>query len=109
MLSQIRYIILLAFISAFAACKMSYSFSGASISPDVKTVSVAFFQNYAPLAQPMANQTFTEALRTIFINQTNLGLVDRNGDLHFEGALTAYNITPVAVQGGDQSQATCQF
>jgi hypothetical protein len=88
-----------------SACKMNYSFTGASISPDVKTVSVSYFPNYAPLAQPLVSQAFTEALRDIFLAQTNLNLVERNGDLHFEGAITAYNTTPVAIQGGEISQA----
>jgi hypothetical protein len=93
-------------ILLLSACKMNYSFSGASISPDVKTVSVQFFPNFAPLAQPLASQTFTEALRDIFLNQTNLNLLERDGDLHFEGAITAYNTTPVAISAGEISQAS---
>ncbi|MBA3901472.1 MAG: LptE family protein [Bacteroidetes bacterium] len=106
MVEKIKYLILITLVTAISACKMGYSFSGASISPEVKTVSVSLFPNYAPLAQPLASQTFTEALRTIFITQTNLSLVDREGDLHFEGSITAYNTTPVALQGGEMSQAT---
>jgi outer membrane lipopolysaccharide assembly protein LptE/RlpB len=106
MVKKLKYFLLLSIITALSACKMGYSFSGASISPDVKTVSVTFFPNYAPLAQPLASQTFTEALKTIFITQTNLSLVDREGHLHFEGAITAYNTTPVALKGGEMSQAT---
>jgi hypothetical protein len=89
-----------------AGCKMNYSFTGASISPDVKTVSIQYFPNFAPLAQPMVSQAFTEALRDIFLSQTNLNLVEKNGDLHFEGAITGYSTSPIAVQGGEFSQAT---
>lgn len=79
-----------------------YSFTGASISPDVKTVSVAFFENVAPLINPNLSQVFTEKLKDIFIVQTNLTLTQKNGDLHFEGSITDYNIRPMNVQAGNQ-------
>lgn len=94
--------ILLGFV---VSCKMNYSFTGASIAPDVKTVSIQYFPNYAPLAQPLLSQEFTESLRNIFLSQTNLNLVEKNGHLHFEGAITGYSTTPVAIQGGEISQA----
>ena len=46
-----------------SGCKTHYSFSGASIPPEAKTVSVEYFQNNASLAPPTLSQTFTEALR----------------------------------------------
>jgi outer membrane lipopolysaccharide assembly protein LptE/RlpB len=102
----ITTVILIAFAASFQSCKMGYSFTGASIAPDIRTVSVQFFPNYAPLASPMLSQEFTESLRSIFLQQTNLNLVERSGDLHFEGAITSYNTTPVALQGGEMSQAS---
>jgi hypothetical protein len=84
----------------FQSCR--YSFTGASISPDVKTVSVDFFRSYASLAPPILEQSFTEALRDIFISQTNLRLVQSGGDLHFEGKITDYvPAQPISV-GTDQ-------
>jgi hypothetical protein len=88
------------------SCTLNYSFTGASISPDIKTVSVKFFPNYAPLAQPILSQAFTEALRDIFISQTSLNLVDKNGDLHFEGSITGYQSNPTAIQSGEVAQAS---
>lgn len=87
-------------------CKVGYSFSGASIAPDVKTVSIKTFQNVAPLAQPTLSQTFTESLKDIFITQTNLSLVEKGGDLQFEGKITGYNVAPVAIQGNQISTAS---
>jgi hypothetical protein len=80
-------------------CKIKYSFTGASIAPDVKTVSVSFFPNQAPLSQPTLSQSFTEELRNIFLSQTNLSLIQKNGDLHFEGEITGYSTAPTALQG----------
>lgn len=85
----------------FFSCKVNYSFTGASIPEDVKTVSVKTFQTYAPLANANLTQSFTEALKDVFISQTNLNLVTRDGDLHFEGAITSYNVTSVAIQGNE--------
>jgi hypothetical protein len=85
------------------ACRVNYSFTGASISPDVKTISIQFFQIQAPLAKPTLGQSFTEALKDIFLNQTSLKLVNRGGDLQIEGAITGYSTAPVAIQGADAS------
>ena len=82
-------------------CKVNYSFTGASIAEDVKTVSVKTFQSYAPLANANISQTFTEALKDKFISQTNLDLIAKDGDLRFEGSITGYNVTSVAIQGNE--------
>ncbi|GAB1405916.1 LptE family protein [Lentimicrobium sp.] len=80
-----------------------YSFTGASIPPEAKTVSVALFPNQADLVQPILSQTFTEALRDRFVAQTSLALVPRNGDLAFEGEITGYTTEPVAISGTQQA------
>lgn len=87
-------------------CTASYSFTGASIDPEVKTVSIAFFQNNAPLAPPAASQLFTEAMKDIFLSQTNLVLVKSNGDLDFEGSIINYTNAPVAIQGNETAALT---
>lgn len=83
------------------SCKPSYSFTGASISPEIETVSIDFFPSYAPLAPPIAGQFFTEAMKDIFLSQTNLTLVKSNGDLQFSGSIVDYNNAPVAIQGNE--------
>lgn len=96
------YIVLLALISVLNfGCKVNYSFTGASIAPDVKTISIHYFSSYAPLAKPTYSQTFTEALRDIFVSQTNLSFVPKGGDLDFEGSVTSYSAAPIAIQGTD--------
>jgi len=80
------------------SCKVGYSFTGASISPDVKTFTVKFFPKTASLGPASLSQKFTEKLKDKFISQTSLAMVDKNGDLTFEGAITNYNIAPIAIQ-----------
>jgi len=81
-----------------------YSFTGASIPPEAKTVSVQYFPNRAQLIEPTLSPYFTDALRDIFVNQTTLKMVDRNGDLALEGEIVDYSTSPVAIQG-DQTAA----
>ncbi len=78
-----------------------YSFSGASIDPEIETVSVDFIENQATLVNPNLSQTMTEKLKDFFVIQTNLDLVKRNGDLQFSGVITDYSIRPINIQSGD--------
>ncbi len=80
-----------------------YSFTGASIPAQARTISVAFFPNNAPLVQPTLSQRFTDELQTKFLRQTNLRLVDNGGDLHFEGSITGYSTMPTAIAGDDRA------
>lgn len=75
-----------------------YSFTGASIPPEAKTVSIQYFPNNALIVNPMLSSELTNALRDRFMSQTNLDLIDKNGDLAFEGEITDYSTNPVAIQ-----------
>jgi hypothetical protein len=86
-----------------AGCTVTYSFSGASISADTKTISVAYFPNRAPIVNPTLSQELTEKLKDKFISQTSLNMVSDDGDLLFDGEITGYDIKPIAITGGDQS------
>lgn len=77
-----------------------YSFSGASIPPEAKTVSVQYFSNQAQLINPTLSNDFTTALRDAMMNQTSLDMVESGGDLAFEGEITDYRTTPVAITAG---------
>ena len=77
-----------------------YSFSGASIPAEAKTVSVQYFPNQAQLINPMLSDNFTTALRDAVMNQTSLDMVEAGGDLSFEGEIIDYRTTPVAITAG---------
>ncbi len=85
------------------SCKISYSFTGANISPDVKTYSVYYFTNRARLVNPTLSQTFTEALREKIQRQTSLNEMESNGDLIFEGQITGYEVKPMSIQQEDRA------
>ncbi|TAH44235.1 MAG: hypothetical protein EYC69_00080 [Bacteroidetes bacterium] len=86
---------------SFNSCRINYSMTGASIAPDVKTVSIRFFQKTAGLGPASLGQTFTESLKDKFISQTNLNLVDKDADLTFEGNIPGYTISPLAIQANE--------
>src|SRR5438046_1178537 len=69
----------------FSSCKVNYSMSGASISPDIKTFTVKYFQKTVALGPSSLSQTLTEKLKDKFLTQTNLRLADKDPDLIFEG------------------------
>ena len=76
-----------------------YSFSGASIPAEAKTISVQYFPNNAQLVNPLLSNTLTNALNDMFVNQTTLQSVAENGDLAFEGEITGYSTSPIAITG----------
>jgi hypothetical protein len=95
--------IVLVMLTGFSACGV-YSFTGASIPPEAKSVSVMYFPNQALLVEPTLSSIFTDALRNKFTSQTNLTMLERNGDLALTGAIVDYKTTPEAIQA-DQTAA----
>jgi hypothetical protein len=81
-----------------------YSFTGASIPAEAKTVSIKMFENKASLVEPTLAQALTDELKDKFVSQTTLDLVSQNGDLQIEGEITGYSTKPIAIQG-DQTAA----
>lgn len=96
-------LILILLTLTLVACKINYTFTGASVSPDVKTVNVDFFPNQAPLFQPILSSTFTEGLKDKLLSQTKLNLIQSGGDLQFEGEITNYSSSPISIQNTEQA------
>jgi len=86
------------------ACKIGYSFTGASISPEVKTVFIDFFANRARVVNPMLSQNFTEAMKDKFVNETGLSMEREQGDLEFSGEITGYEVRPLSIQQSEQGR-----
>lgn len=78
-----------------------YSFTGASIPPEAKTISIGYFVNNATLVEPTLSQLITDGLRDRFLSQTTLSLVNENGDLQLTGVITDYTTRPTAIQGNE--------
>lgn len=94
-------ILLCAAVTLFTACTVKYSLSGASIPPDAKTFSVAYFPNNAPMVAPILSATMTDELTQRFASRTNLVQVEEGGDFAFEGEIVGYSSTTSSVSSGD--------
>jgi hypothetical protein len=84
-----------------AGCTVNYSLSGGSVPPSAKTLSVASLDARAPLCSPQTAQTLTEAVRDLMQAQTPLTLTRQDGDIAYEGAITGYDVQPVAIQANE--------
>ena len=83
-----------------------YSFTGASISPEIKTISIETYFNNSPLGPSNMSVLFTEKLKDYFQKNTSLILVDSEGDLQLEGSIDDFSTSPVAptAEGGKNAQ-----
>ncbi len=79
-----------------------YSFTGTNIAPDVKTVTVNYFEYLAPKVNPSLSNQLTEAMQEKFIKLTKLELVDIDGDLEIIGSVTGYDVKAASVTANEQ-------
>ena len=68
------------------------------ISPDVKNVFIDYFRNRSKVINPTLSQSFTEAMKDKFVNETGLTLNTDQGDLEFSGEINGYDVRPLSVQ-----------
>jgi hypothetical protein len=87
------------------SCGVKYSFTGGSIPKDMKTYSVLYFENLAPMVYTTLSQNFTEGLKERIRTQSTLSQVNADGDAIFEGTITGYTITPASVGAGNNDRA----
>lgn len=93
--------ILAAVLLTSCGVAIKYSLSGASIPPDAKTFSVAYFPNNATMVSPILSSTLTDALVDIFSRRTRLQQVEEGGDFAFEGEITNYTSVTASVSSDD--------
>ena len=84
----------------FIGCGI-YSFNGASISKETKSIPVEYFKHSALTKQPTLSQVLTEKLKDYFTQQTNLIISNQNGDLFFKGDIIKYDVQPIAIQSNE--------
>lgn len=93
-------------VTVLAACSVKYSFTGASISPEIKTFSVQYIQNNAAVKNAALSDIITEGLKDKLRSSTGLTLTNANGDLQFEGSITDYT---TSFQGVTAAQVAAQY
>jgi Lipopolysaccharide-assembly len=93
-------ILFMLFVLLLAGCEIRYSFSGGQFS-GAKTFSVQYIKPQTALASPAYAQRLTESFKDVMLSQSPLSLTESKGDLQYEGTITQYSITPVAVQSNE--------
>ncbi|MDO7742923.1 MAG: LPS assembly lipoprotein LptE [Pedobacter sp.] len=97
--------LLLLLIPLMVLNSCSVKLNGASIPPEMKTVTVQFFENNAAMVVPNLSQDFTEALKLRIRNQTRLSITQTDAHAIFEGRITGYDIRPIALQNNNAPTA----
>jgi hypothetical protein len=81
----------------FSGCGI-YSLSGSTLPPDVETISIQNFDN--PTGEGPANLTniVTNNFKNFYRRNTNLSIIQREGDLQLEGQIVSFTYSPAAIQ-----------
>lgn len=91
----------------FVSCTISYKFNGSSIDyTKTRTISISDFPNTAELIYPPLAQAFGESLRDAYTKQTRLQILKKGGDMHIEGEIIGYQLTPMAISADTYSSET---
>lgn len=80
-----------------------YSFTGTSIQPDVKTVTINYFEYQALKVNPSLSNELTVAMQDKFLKLTKLEQVDMDGDLEITGAVTGYDVKATSITANEQA------
>jgi hypothetical protein len=86
----------------FQSC---YTLKSTSIPPEMKTITVPFFENEASLVVSNLSQTFTEALKERIRTTTRLSIVVGQGDASMSGAIKDYRYAPISIPATSNNQA----
>ncbi len=63
---------------------------------NASTISIVEFYNNTDLGQANLGQTFTNQLKNYLIQNSNLAVVTDDGQLHLEGEISGFTLTPIA-------------
>ena len=99
MISKCKLYIVLLIVLHIHGCG-NYSFTGASIPEGTESFQVNLFENNSgnnvgSIFEPGLDRDFTVALQNILENQTNLEMLQSNGDLLYEGEIVEYRVSPM--------------
>lgn len=83
-------------------CQGCYSFKGASLDPNLKTIQILNFPTQAAGGPINLSLTFNEKLKEYFQRNTSLKIANSNPDLLIEGSITGYEVTPQAPTSDDK-------
>lgn len=80
-----------------------YSFTGTSLDPSLKTITVNNFTLQTAGGPTNLALNFNEKLKEYYQRYTNLKVVPGNGDLVLDGTITNYDLLAIAPTASDQA------
>ena len=78
-----------------------YTFSGASISPEIKNIKINYFVNEAENLKANLDRDITQKLTDFIIEQTDLSVNNDNYEIEINGKIISYDITPISISSSD--------
>ena len=96
----LNYFMLVFSLIFIVSCNI-YSFNGASIPVGSSSVKITTFTNNTSNSIPNLQQILSEKLRDIFLEQTNLNLINEDADLNFIGSVGNYEIKPISLKANE--------
>lgn len=96
----LNYFMLVFSLIFIVSCNI-YSFNGASIPVGSSSVKITTFTNNTSNSIPNLQQILSEKLRDIFLEQTNLNLINEDADLNFIGSVENYEIKPISLKANE--------
>lgn len=96
----IRIIFYLYICVNLGAC---YSFKGASLSPDLKTIQIANVRMETAGGPSNLSLTINEKIKEYFQRNSTLKITNQNPDLYIEGTIVGYELTPQAPTSDDKA------
>jgi hypothetical protein len=80
-----------------------YSFTGTTLSPDLKTITIQNFGLATAGGPQNLSIDFNDALKEYYQRNTSLKLKPQEGDLFLGGSITKYEMTPLATTASDKA------
>lgn len=85
-----------------AGCNV-YSFTGTTLSSDLKTINIRNFSMVTAGGPQNMVLSFNEKLKEYYQRNTNLKIIPNDADLTLDGAIVGYELTPVSATASDKA------
>ncbi|MFN8429248.1 MAG: LptE family protein [Spirosomataceae bacterium] len=80
-----------------------YKFTSVEFNKDLKTFSIQNFTMATAGGPPNLTLNFNEKLKEYYQRNTDLKFRTSDGDLHLEGTIIAYELSPISATAGDKA------
>ena len=100
-MKPLKTIALLLFAALLCSACGIYSFSGTSIQPDVKSITIEPVENRAMKINPSLASTLFEQMCDKYKKLTKLEQVEEDGDLNVKASIVSYQVAAAAVTANE--------